>query len=320
VGLLLGIDVGGTKVAFGLGDAAGALRATHRRPTASSGDATKDVAAMVEDCRRLLAEAGVAPGEVDAVGVSIPSPFDPVRGVVLNPPNLPGWHDVPMRDLLQEALGMPVFLENDANAAALAEWHFGAAKGLEHVVYLTMSTGVGGGLILGGRLHRGVLGGAGEVGHVPVEWGGELCKCGLHGCLEAYVGGASWAQHLRRVTPADGRVAVLAGGREAVRPEHLVAAAREGDAFALAEMARWNEYVARGIVALVFTLAPQAVVLGTIAAAAGETLALRPIRERVVANVWPLYGRNLAILPAALGSSLPYHAAISAALEGLRSG
>jgi glucokinase len=320
VGVLLGIDVGGTKVAFAVGDAAGHLHASHRRPTSPSGRGETDVAVMIDDLRRLVREAGVSLRDVDAVGVSVPSPLDPVRGVVLNPPNLPGWHEVPVRDLLHEAFGVPVFVENDANAAALAEWHFGAARGFEHVAYLTMSTGVGGGLILGGRLYRGVLASAGEFGHAPVEWDGEPCSCGQRGCLEAYVGGAAWTRRLRQLAPPGSRATALAGSREALKPEHIVEAARAGDAFALAELARWNHYVARGIVWIVMGLAPQAVVLGTIAVAAGETLALQPIREQVRARVWPFLGDLLQILPAALGSTLPYRAAIGVALEGLRAG
>lgn len=318
MGVLLGIDVGGTKVAFAIGDSAGAVLASHRRPTAPSGRGATDVAAMIGDLRRLLRESGLAPGDVDAVGVSVPSPLDPDRGVVLGPPNLPGWHDVPVRDLLHDAFGVPVFVENDANAAALAEWHFGAARGFQHVAYLTMSTGVGGGLILDGRLYRGVFASAGEFGHAPVERDGEPCSCGLRGCLEAYTGGASWTRRLRAITPLESHVATLAGARDAVKPEHVVAAARAGDAFALAELARWNDYVARGIVWIAMALAPEAVVLGTIAVAAGEELAFAPIRAQVRAHIWPFLADRLQILPAALGATLPYRAAIGVAYEGLR--
>jgi len=318
MGVLAGIGVGGTKIAFAAGDASGRLLATERRPTAGSGDGAADVRGLIADLRALLAANAIEARDVDAIGISVPSPLDPERGVVLNPPNLPGWHEVPVRDLVADAFGVPVFLENDANAAALAEWHFGAARGFQHVAYLTMSTGVGGGLILGGRLHRGVMAGAGEVGHAPVEWDGEPCSCGLRGCLEAYVGGASWTRRLRRIAPLDSAVVARAGGRDAVKPEHVVEAARAGDAFALAEMERWNEYTARGLVSLVFTLAPQVIVLGTIATAAGEELAFAPIRARVRERVWPALVEGLAIVPAALGKQLPYHAAIGVAYEGLR--
>jgi glucokinase len=316
MGALVGIDVGGTKVAVAVGDAAGRLHAQRRFATPLSGDPEADLRAIAAEVRRVLAEA--KPAVVDAIGVAVPSPLDPESGVVLAPPNLPGWRDVPVRAHLEAAFGMPVFVENDANAAALAEWHFGAARGYRHVAYLTMSTGVGAGLILGGRLHRGVMASAGEVGHAPIAWDGEPCSCGLRGCLEAYVGGAAWTRRLQRVTPPDSRAAELAGGNLRVGPEALVAAAREGDAFARAELQRWVEQLGRGVVALLFTLAPEAIVLGTIAVAAGEELCFAPLRKFVRAHAWPLLTKRLAILPAALGASLPYHAAIGVALEGLR--
>jgi glucokinase len=221
---------------------------------------------------------------------------------------------------LREALGRRVFLENDANAAALAEWRFGAARGLRDVAFLTMSTGVGAGLILGGRLHRGHQGGAGEVGHLAVEWSGEPCACGLRGCLEAYVGGAAWTRRLRRLAPPQGAVAALAGGADAVRPEHVVQAARQGDAFALDELARYVEYLARGIRNLVFTLAPQLVLLGTIPTAAGEELCLAPLRRRVAEQTWPRLAEGLRIEAAGLGERLADYAGLAVAREGLAAG
>jgi len=315
---LVGVDIGGTKIAVALGEAGGTVRARRRRPTDPSGRPEDDLARIADDVRAVVAEAGLALSDVAAVGVTAPGPLDAEAGVVLLPPNLPGWRNVPIVSALRDALGVPVFLENDANAAALAEWHFGAGRGLRHMVYLTMSTGVGGGLVLDGRLYRGVLGSAGEIGHLPVEWEGEPCACGQRGCLEAYTGGAAWTRRLRAVAPEDGRVAQLAGGREHVTPVHLVAAAREGDGYARAELARWCDYVARGITAVAMALAPEAFVLGTIAVAAGEELAFAPIREQVAAHVWPHLAKELRILPAALGKELPYLAGLSVAVEALR--
>ncbi|UCE85170.1 MAG: ROK family protein [Deltaproteobacteria bacterium] len=315
--LLLGIDIGGSKLGLAVGDDAGRVRARLRRPAQLCGDAESDVARLIRDAAQLLERAGSAPHDLAAIGVSVPGPLDRERGVILAPPNLPGWRDVPLRDRIAAAFDRPVYLENDANAAALAEWRFGAAAGLSDVVYLTMSTGVGGGLILGGRLHRGQADCAGEIGHAPVEWDGEACRCGLSGCLEAYVGGAAWTRRLRERTPAASRVATLAGGRAAITPEHVVRAARAGDAFALEELRRFVDYLARGIVRVVFTLAPEAVVLGTIAVAAGEDLCFAPLRERVTAHTWPVLARSVRIVPAALGERLSDYAGICAALEGL---
>jgi glucokinase len=308
--LYLGIDIGGTKTELALGDGAGAIHVHERSPTPLSGDARADLARIVERCRTLLARYGSRAEGLSALGVSMPSPLDRELGVVLNPPNLPSWHGLPVRQLLEQAFERPVALENDANAAALAEWRYGAGRGCDDVVYLTMSTGVGGGLVLGGRLQRGVASSAGEVGHIPVEWEGERCSCGLRGCLEAYTGGAAWARRLARLAPADGAVARLAGGAAQARPEHVVAAARAGDAFALAELARFNDYLVRGLVAIAFTLAPQRIVLGTIPTAAGEALCLAPVRERFRRHVWPFLAERIEIVPSALGALLAAHAGI----------
>jgi glucokinase len=315
--LLLGVDIGGTKLALVVGDAAGCIAARRQRPMALSGDARADVADIATQAHRLLRDTGVPPEDVDCVGVCAPGPIDSAGGQVRNPPNLPGWRDVPLVRQMREVLRCPVHLENDANAAALAEWRFGAGRGCSDMVYLTMSTGVGGGLILDGRLHRGHTGKAAELGHLPIEWDGEPCACGMRGCLEAYVGGAAWTRRLRAHTPADSRVAQLAGGPEQVSPEHVVRAAGEGDGFALAEIERFNHYLARGIAAIAFALAPERVVLGTIPTAAGEALCLEPLRRLVARRVWPEIGAALEIVPSALGDERPYRAALCAALEGL---
>jgi glucokinase len=315
--MLLGIDIGATKVALAVADDAGQIVARSRRPTGSTRRPADDVARITDAARALIAEAGTRAGALRAVGISVPGPLDARTGTVLRPPNLPSWDAVPLRAWVEEALEAPVRLENDANAAALAEWRFGAGRGVDDMLLLTMSTGVGAGLILGGRLHAGHFGTAGEVGHVPVEWGGEPCLCGLHGCLEAYTGGAAWTLRLRAITPADSRVCALAGGKDGITPEHLVAAAREGDAFAAGEMERWNEYLARAIVNLTMLLAPQVVVLGTIARAAGERLCLGPVRKRVAQQVWSHQAPTLRIVAAELGDELPYRAGIGVAMQGL---
>ena len=298
-----------------MGDERGGLLARRRRPTRSSGDAERDLAEIADEARAVCAESGLALASLRGVGVSVPGPLDPERGVLLDPPNLAGWREVPIRRLLEASLGLPVQVENDANAAALAEHRFGAGRGFRHLAYLTMSTGVGAGLVLDGKLYAGRQGMAGEVGHAPVEWDGEPCACGLRGCLEAYVGGAAWTRRLARTTPAGSRVAALAGSPERARPEHVVEAARAGDAFALAELARFNDYLARGLTALVFVLAPEVVILGTIPTAAGEQLCLAPVREQVKARLWPRLARELRILPSGLGEDRPYLAGICAALE-----
>ena len=312
--MLLGIDVGGTKTALALASLEGRVIARRRYPTRTSGDASRDLADLAAEIRVLLEGAGAKLAAVEHLGVSLPGPLDATRERISKPPNLRGWDGVPIRQRLEAELGLPVTLENDANAAALAEWQFGAGRGADDVVYLTMSTGVGAGLILDGRLYRGAGGNAGEFGHTALEENGERCACGLRGCVEAYVGGAAWTERLREKTPEGSRVAELGGGRASIRPEHVLEAAREGDAFARAEVDRFNHYLARAISNVVFALDPEVVILGTIPTAAGEELCLSPVRKQVRNRVWPELAERLRIVPSTLGDELPYTAGICVAM------
>jgi glucokinase len=320
IGFQLGIDLGGSKLAIAIAGPDGALVAHETRPSRISGNPETDISAIAADAAALIDRSGLARSDFDAAGLSVPGPIDHERGAILDPPNLPGWKDVPLRAPMSEILGLPVRIENDANAAALAEWRYGAGRGSHNLVYLTMSTGVGTGLIVDGRLVRGHRGRASEFGHACIEWDGERCGCGRRGCLEAYLGGASWTRRLREITPTTSRVCALAGERGLVLPEHVVAAAREGDAFALGEMERFNHYLARGIAVLGFAVVPEVVVLGTIPSAAGEALCFEPVRALVAAQVWPALCDEMRILPSGLGEKLPYYAGICVAIEGLDEG
>lgn len=318
--VFLGIDIGGTKRVVVVGNHDGKPLIHRRRPMENSGDWRADLDALIEDGRRLLAEWEKQTGEgLAAVGASVPGPVDTERGILLNPPNLPSWHQAPIGAVLREAFGVEVRIENDANAAALAEHAYGAGRGVKDMVYLTMSTGVGAGVIANGKLLKGAFGGAGEAGHLRVEFPGIRCRCGLDGCLEAYVGGRAWRSRLREVVPDDSDVMKRAkGDREAIRPEHLVSAARAGDAFAVREFGRWLDYLARGIVSLVMTLDPERFVLGTIATAAGKTLCFDPLHERVTAALWSHQAERLSIVPSGLGEELPLCAGLAVALSGTR--
>jgi len=310
--LLLGIDIGGTKVAYTLAREDGEIVARSRASTPQTGNPKSDVEIMADAARALASES--AGESLTGVGLCVPGPLDLTRGTVVHPPNLVGWEEVPLAAWLEDELRCSVRMENDANAGALAEWRYGAGQGARDLVYLTMSTGVGAGLIVDGRLHRGRRGTAGEVGHVAVDWPGESCACGLRGCLEAYVGGRAWTEHLRGEAEADGRVLALAGGRDRIGPEHVLTAAREQDAWALAQIERFNLYLGRALAQLAFTLAPEIVVLGTIVAAAGDTLCLDPLRQYVADHVWPHQAPDLRIEAAQLGEDLPHRSAVAVAL------
>ena len=268
----------------------------------------------------LLTAARLDPAELSAIGVSAPGPLDPARGVVRDAPNLPGWHEVPISAQLARALGRPVRLENDANAAALAEWRFGAGRGSRAFMFVTMSTGVGAGLILDGRLYRGARYGAGEVGHMPVVPNGRECACGLRGCLEAYTGGAALAARMRADVAAGARTSLLerAGGDPARLSAKLwLEAVRAGDSYALALSEEYLDVLAQGLAIMVLSLDLDCIALGTIVARNADLL-LEPLRARVAARLWP-HLRDTRIVPIELGERLSAYAGLCTALLALES-
>lgn len=279
--LALGIDIGGTRVRAGLVDGRGMLRA--RAETAT--DARGGPAAVVAQIAALGDEvlAGVARRDLLGAGVSAPGPLDTARGVALGVPTLSGWVDVPIAALLAEALGVPVRLENDGIAAAHGEWRFGVGRGLSNLVYITVSTGVGGGVVADGRLLRGRLGMAGHIGHMTVVRDGAPCACGNRGCWEAYASGTAFAAR---------------AGRE---PRAVFAAAAAGDAAALAQVAEEADWLGLGIANLLHLYSPELVILGG-GVATGFALLAPGIRARLARNAMPAF-REVGVTVAALGEN-----------------
>jgi glucokinase len=315
--LLLGMDIGGTKTVVALGYASGEILAESRLEDWASGSWQTDLETLESQARDLLDHAGVPVGDLHALGLSAPGPLDPVRGVVLEAPNLSGWSEVPITEQIGGALGVPCRLENDANAAALAEWRFGAGQGSSHMLYLTMSTGVGAGLILNGALYRGAHSSAGEFGHVSVVPGGRKCPCGLRGCLEAYTSGSGIAAQIREDVAAGQaeQILALAGGDpQKVSARLWTEALRAGDSYAQSLKERFIDHLAQGLAALVIGLDPERIVLGTIIQR-NPDLFLDDLRLRVSERIWPGL-RDVRIEAGALGDKLPAYAALCvAALE-----
>lgn len=195
--LTVSIDLGGTLIRIAL------MRGTtiYARMTMPTGpEATPETVLEQIDqaLKHNLNEADLTWNEVAGIGISAPGPLDNQAGIICSPPNLPRWRNVPLRDMLQEQYQKPVWLENDANAAALGEYLFGAGRGCHEMVYLTVSTGIGGGIISEGRLFEGKRGTAGELGHMTIDWQGERCPCGNVGCLELFASGTAIARQARR--------------------------------------------------------------------------------------------------------------------------
>lgn len=280
-----GIDLGGTKLAAGVVDEQGRLVARLERPTPVAQGPGAVLQAMAEAVEELARQAGLAPSELAAVGVGAPGPLDAARGVVVRAPNL-GWQDVDVAGPLSRRLGVPVFLENDANAAAVGEWHAGAGQGSRQFIYITVSTGIGGGIVLDGRLYTGAHGAAGEVGHMVVmPDDGPLCGCGQRGCLEALASGTAIARRARqRLQAQSNRESLLwelaDGELERVDARLVGEAARRGDRLACEVLDETWRYLGAGLVTLANLFDPEVIALGGGVSRLGEMM-LRPLQEHL---------------------------------------
>ncbi len=297
---VLALDIGGTKLAVGVVTADGVIRGYLVEPT-RKGDGPDEVIRRLFDMgRRSIHEAAV--GAVAAVGISCGGPLDPESGIVMAPLNLPDWIDVPLADLARAEYGIPAVLVNDATAGMLAEHRYGAARGADIALYLTISTGVGGGAVVHGRLHRGSAGNGGEFGHVMVRPGGRRCTCGRLGCLEAYASGTSIAARAQEALAAVGSTSPLAG-LPSVGAEHIVAAARAGDPMAIALWQETTDVLGQAITDLVNTFEPEVVILGGGVTRAGAAL-IEPVREIVAQTGMPLAAAAVRIEFAELGEAV----------------
>ena len=295
-GPAIGIDVGGTKCLGVLVDAGGVVQAEHRVPTPSTAPALLD--ALTDVAEALNAGAGALP-----VGVGVPGLVD-VHGALRFAPNLPGVTEVPVGAVLADRLARRVLVDNDATCAGWAETRIGAAAGCGDVLLATLGTGIGGGLVAGGRLVRGANGFAGEIGHIVVDPSGPLCPCGQRGCWERYASGSGLGWMGREAAQAGraGRAVELAGGDpEAVRGEHVTRAAAEGDVAAQAVMDRFAWWLALGLANLTNVLDPARIVIGGGMVESGDVL-LRPTRRAFAALVEGVEHRpEIPIVAAALG-------------------
>ena len=314
---ILGIDIGGTNLGAAVATPDGRVLASLRRPSQATDGPDAMIDRVVDMGRAAIAETGVALEDVAAIGISCGGPLDPPRGLVLNALNNPGWVDVPVVDRVQAALGRPTYLENDANAAALAEHRFGAGRGVRNLVYLTISTGLGGGAIVDGRLIHGEDGNAGELGHLVVRVNGRPCHCGSFGCIEAYCSGTSIAERAREALSAPGSTSRMhAAGGSVVRAEDVVLAARADDPLACALWAETTEVLGAGIVSMIHAFNPRLVLMGGGVAKAGNML-FEPIRRIVSEQAMPWLADRVAIEPAQLGDLSGVLGAVVVALDGV---
>lgn len=292
---IVAVDLGGTLIRSALINEKGEILARAKRDTLAQ-EGPEPVIGRIKACIRDVAK-GAEP-----ISIAAPGPLDPWRGIIHQAPNLPGWREVPLADILHRVFEVPVYVNNDANLAALAEHRFGAGQGVNDLIYLTISTGIGGGIITQGRLLLGVKGLAAEVGHMILEPEGPPCGCGGWGHLESLAAGPAIARRAveEMEKGAETSITGLVGGKVSEVTAKVVAqAAKEGDLLAHSIFKEAGFYIGLGIVNLLHILNPELIIIGGGVSKAGDLL-FDPIKETVKARAMLSYQEGLRIVPAAL--------------------
>jgi glucokinase len=297
----VGVDIGGTKVAAGLVDADGKIL-SHERVSMVSNSSPQDGLNAVLSAIAKVIPNGTA--EVGGIGICAPGPLDPKTGIILNPPNVPCWRDFPLAESVQKLHSVPVKVDNDANAAAVAETRWGAARGYKHVFYATIGTGIGTGIVFDGKIYHGRTGSAGEGGHVSIDYRGPICRCGKPGCIEILASGTAIAQRARDQIAAGhkSRMLELAGGEPgAITGEVIAKAYGDGDALAKEILSDAVEMLCVWLSNMIDLLDPDVIVIGGGAAALYQPFFDR-IRSRVARLTVNPRSNEVPILSARYGA------------------
>jgi len=302
---VVGVDVGGTNIKLGLVHPSGRVMARSHLPTKPlSSSKTKFIGVLAEAIQRIIIINGLKIEDIAGIGIGLPGLIDYPQGRVRFLPNIPGWKNVPLRVILQKKLNLPVLIDNDVKLITLAEWKFGAGRGVKHLICLTLGTGVGSGLILDNRLYRGAANAAGELGHVPLNEQGPACNCGGFGCFETYVGNqrlfalASRIMHKPNMTT-----------------EKMFALANQGDPKALRFWQEAATHIGNGLVGVVNLLNPELIIIGG-GVSNNEKFLFPAIRAVIKKRAMSLQGSMVKIKRAKLGDDagiigaqvLVYHA------------
>ena len=303
----LGIDLGGTRVRAGVITELGEVVARRAHPSRAAEGPEAVFAQLNLAVSECLAGAGRSPAEIEAIGMGAPGPLDRSRGLVLHPPNLPGWDEIPVVEILQARWGRPVFLENDANAAAIGEARRGAGQGRSPVFYVTVSTGIGAGIVNEDRLYRGFSDAAGELGQTIIDPQGPPCGFGRRGCLEEVASGGGLLRQAQRLHP----------GQDFQGAEDIFAYAEKGETWARSLVLAGAMAVGRAIGNAINLLNPAAVVIGGGLSRAGA-IWWDPLRREVDRTALPVSRAGLNLGPAALGDDAGLVGAALLARDGLK--
>ncbi len=303
---IVGVDLGGTNIAAGAMPTDGtreiAMRMAPTHPEQGSTAVVERIVTMIEDViAQTRIETGAERSDFLGVGIGAPGPLDRLHGVVIVTPNL-GWRDFPLRDEIGSRVNLPATLDNDANCATLGEFWCGAARGGRHVMGLTIGTGIGGGLILDGKLYHGASDIAGEIGHTTIDSTGRRCKCGNYGCLEAYASGPAIAERAREVLDVDGDSILLGlvdGDMSRITAQTVFEASKRGDPVAIEVVRDTAHFLGVGISNLLNIFNPDTVVIAGGVTQAGEQL-FEPLRAEVRRRAFKPAVDACRIVPGAL--------------------
>jgi len=301
---IIAIDLGGTNLKIGLFDQSCNIRHRALLSTKSFRHKQGLILAIIDSIRRIIRDKKLKRQNIQGISLGLPGPIDVQKGIVHFFPNIPGWKDVKLKSILERRLGVPVYLDNDANLMALAEFCRGAARKTKNAVCLTLGTGVGAGIIIEGRLYRGSTFNAGEIGHIPINETGPKCNCGGKACLESYVGNTPILKAARQIFKRN------------VSLEEVSALARRKNWRAIKiwqDAGRRLGIVLSGVVNL---LNPDVIVIGGGVASAGEVL-FRKIRQTIAERAMPVQAKHVRVCAAELGSDAGLIGAALLAKEGL---
>lgn len=317
-----GFDIGGTKCAVVLGryeDGVMTIADKKAFPTEVEKGYEYTVNNMFASAKELLEKNSLKHEDIKAIGISCGGPLDSKKGVIMSPPNLPGWDNVPITEMCEEKFGVRAYLQNDANACAVAEWKFGAAKGSENVVFLTFGTGMGAGLILNGKLYEGTNGMAGEIGHIRMENNGPV-GYGKEGSFEGFCSGGGIAQTAKTMV-----LEALQKGEktsfcesidelDTVTAKTVAEAAKNGDELAIKIYERCGEYLGRGLSVLIDILNPEVIVIGSIYERSGDLL--KKTMQKAIEREALIGSASVCkIVPAKLGDSIGDYASLAVAVD-----
>jgi glucokinase len=313
---VIGLDIGGTKISCVVGTRKGEILDKVTLSTEIEKGPDYTIKKIIGNVKDLLKGSNINLREVKGIGIGAPGPLDPIKGIILNTPNMPGWNGICLKEIFDREFNLPVILDNDANAAALGEKIFGAGKDIKDMFYFTVSTGIGGGLIIGGKIYHGASFDAAEVGHTVVLPDGPECKCGKHGCLEALASGTAIARNAReklRTNPHSLILKLAENNIELVTAKIVSQAAKMGDKLANQIYQEAGRFLGIGVANVLNLINPQMVVIGGGVSYAGELL-FKPVRESAKREAFARTYEVCPIVPSRLGEMVGDLGAVSLVL------